>query len=217
MQDMKINMFMNTLILRFLRMFDIPFEKMLIPVVFIVFGILLGCISSNYLNASRELEMERYFTGFVNMVGLQTVDRSALFARSFSVNTKVFLLLLFMSISVIGIPFIYAILAVKGFIVGFTAGITAKVLGAKGLAVILCLILPKELILLTAYMIIAVVGVSLCSHLIQIVLRRKSSGFEPDKYIITRHLTGFIPCYILLILGCFMEAYICPVLLKAVL
>src|SRR5690554_2420670 len=109
-----------------------------------------------------------------------------------------------MSISVIGIPFIYAIMAVKGFIVGFTAGIAAKVLEAKGLAVILCLILPKELIFLSTYMIIAAIGVSLCSQMIQMILWKNKPGFEPEKNFITKHMIKFVPCYLLLIIGCFI-------------
>ena len=197
--------------------FSIPFNKLLLPMMFIVLGILFGSISSNYLNGSQELEMDHYFTGFLNMVNFQTVDRTGLFSQALNNNTKVYLLLLFMSISVIGIPFIYAIVAVKGFIVGFTAGIAAKVLEVKGLAVILCLILPKELILLSTYMIIAALGVSLCSKMIQMILWKKRPGFELEKNFIPNHIAKFIPCYILLIIGCFFEAFICPVLLKMVL
>lgn len=200
-----------------IQWFSIPINKLLLPMVFIMFGILLGSISSNYLNASQELEMDHYFTGFLNMVNLQTINRTGLFGQALANNTKVFLLLLFMSISVVGIPFIYAIVAVKGFIVGFTAGIVARVLETKGLAVILCLILPKELILLTTYMIIAALSVSLCSKMMQMILSKKRTGFEPEKNFIAKHMLQFIPCYLLLVIGCFFEAYICPVLLKMVL
>lgn len=200
-----------------IKWFDMPFNKFILPLVFIVFGILLGSISSNYLNTSQELEMHQYFSGFLNMVNLHTVDRGALFSQALNNNTKVFLLLLFMSISVIGIPFIYAIVAVKGFIVGFTAGIAFNVLEAKGLAVVLCLILPKEMILLSTYIVIAALSIALCSKMLHMILSIKKSGFEPEKNFIPKHMLKFIPCYMMIIIGCFFEAFVCPVLLKMVL
>ncbi|HBN83358.1 MAG TPA: hypothetical protein DDZ89_05890, partial [Clostridiales bacterium] len=88
---------------------------------------------------------------------------------------------------------------------------------AKGLAVVLCLILPKELILLSAYILIAALGVALCSKMIHMILSSKKNGFEPEKNFIPKHMLKFIPCYVLLIIGCFFEAFVCPVLLKMVL
>ncbi len=217
MLEIKLGKSKKLMLQMMLDRFNLPMNKLILPMVFIVFGILLGSISSNYLNASEELEMHQYFSGFLNMVNVQTVDRGALFHQALTNNTKVYLLLLFMSISVIGIPFIYAIIAVKGFIVGFTAGIAFKVLEAKGLAVVLCLILPKELILLSAYILIAALGVALCSKMIHMILSSKKNGFEPEKNFIPKHMLKFIPCYVLLIIGCFFEAFVCPVLLKMVL
>ncbi|HBN83357.1 MAG TPA: hypothetical protein DDZ89_05885, partial [Clostridiales bacterium] len=117
MLEIKLGKSKKLMLQMMLDRFNLPMNKLILPMVFIVFGILLGSISSNYLNASEELEMHQYFSGFLNMVNVQTVDRGALFHQALTNNTKVYLLLLFMSISVIGIPFIYAIIAVKGFIV----------------------------------------------------------------------------------------------------
>lgn len=197
--------------------FDMTFfDNLLIPFVLILFGIMLGSITSNTLNGSEELDMKKYFSGFLNMVKLQNVNKGALFHRTWMNNTKIYLLFCFMSVSVIGIPFIYATVAVKGFLVGFTAGTVFKVLGGKGFAPVLCLILPKELIFLTATMFMAAIGVSLCRNLIYTILPVKQ-GFEVKRNFIPEQLLKTIPCYGLLVIGCFFEAFICPFLLKLVL
>ncbi len=197
-----------------IEQFDLPILNIILPLMFIVFGILLGSISSGYLNISQETEMENYFIGFLNLVNRTTINRTELFQTALLNNTKVFLLLVFMSVSVIGIPFVYGILTVKGFIVGFTAGIITKTLSGRGVLMIVCLILPKELILLPAYMYIGALSVNLCSNMMHTIIKKKHLDLDYEKLGITKYMARFIPCYILILIGCFVEAYICPVLLK---
>jgi len=130
-------------------------------------------------------------------------------------NAKIVLILLTLGVMIIGIPFIFAVIGIKGFIVGFSSGIIIKTLGFKGILFSLFALLPKEVLILPALIAIGVNGMNFSIN----IIKNKSI-----KHMFKENLKTdfFAYCFVTLffslfiILGTLVEAYITPVLIRII-
>jgi len=119
-------------------------------------------------------------------------------------------LLWLLGLSVIGAPLIAAILFLRGFSLGFTAGVLMSQLAWKGTVLAMLALLPHNLLHLPGLMLTAAGAVAFSFRALQSMLGRPSPGGIRHHFLTEGSLA--VVGSILLAAGSLIEAYITPVL-----
>ena len=127
------------------------FGKYMLLMLFFIIGIGLGAFTINGLSSVQRNELTNYMQGFLGLIDAQTIDTASLFRISAIYNLKIILVLWLLGATVIGIPFIFAVVSIRGFITGFTAGFIIRLLGVKGLVFTAIIVLLKLNRILCSY------------------------------------------------------------------
>lgn len=178
-----------------------------------VIGICTGAFTVNGLNAVQREELNNYVQGFFQLLDKQYINSGELFSISLMENMKVVLALWVLGVMIIGIPFIFLIVGIRGFITGFSSGFLIKLLGLRGVLFSLAAMLPKEIILIPCIIALGVNGINFSQN----IIKSKSSRNLSKESLKTNFLaycfaTAF---YSIFILGAVLiEAYITPILIR---
>lgn len=182
--------------------------------IFIV-GVSAGAFTVNGLSTLQNEELSNYLQGFFEIVEKQRFNSNELLMISFQENIKAVALLWVLGVTIIGIPFIYLLVLVKGFIIGFSSGFIIKAMGGKGILFTFLTILPKEIILIPSIIALSVNGVNFSLNMI------KSKSI---KQILNQNLRMEIVRYTLFTLffsvfvffSSVIETYIIPVFIRII-
>ena len=184
----------------------------LLMMTFIV-GVSAGAFTVNGLSAMQADELNNYFHGFLQLLGNQTVDGNELLKIALVANAKLVAVLWMLGVTIIGIPFIFAITGIRGFITGFSSGFILKTLGAKGVLFTICSLLPKEIIIVPCTIALGVNGVNFSLNMIKSrSIKHFSKESLKKNFIAYCFITAFYSCFIFA--GILVEAYIIPVIVK---
>jgi stage II sporulation protein M len=199
----------------FSRILKDYFKRNIIQYIFLslilISGIIAGSITVNFLSDIQSVNLQRYISGFLANVNDVSVDYSSIFFLSMSNNLKTAVLLILLGLSVIGIPFILAVILFRGFILGFTVAFLIEELGAKGLILSILSIFPQNLIILPCMISIGVTGLTFAST----VIKNRTKRYQEDyRQVISGYmLLNLIFSFFLVISG-LIEGYISPVFIK---
>lgn len=179
--------------------------------VLIFIGIFFGAIIVNSLSLDQKNDLYLYLNRFFGQISTEQITSSLdLFSQSFTHYLKYIGLLWMLGISVIGLPIILILLFLKGVVIGFTVGFLVSQMGFKGFLLALVSVLPQNLILVPAFLIIGVASISFSLRMIRIQLTKT----EPFIPLLTRYSMLMLGIIGLLILSSTVEAYISPFLMK---
>jgi len=180
-----------------------------------ILGISAGAFTVNGLNSMQRDELSNYFQGFLQLFGNQSVKSSELFSLGLVENLKMIGLLWILGVTIIGLPFIFIILGIKGFITGFSSGFIVSALGTKGIIFSCLALLPKEIIIVPCLIAIGVNGINFSIRI------AKSKGVQEDQKISLK--TAFLSyCFVTLVFTCIIitgiifDAYITPILVRII-
>jgi len=180
-----------------------------------IIGVSAGAFTVNGLSSVQRDELINYFHGFLQLLDNHNVESVELFSIALKDNLKMIALLWGLGVTIIGIPFIFMIILVKGFITGFSVGFLISALSGRGLLFAVLSLLPKEIIIVPCLIAIGVNGIKFSLS----ILKRKSgseTGRESLKAsfasycLITTFYTGII------IAGILADAYITPVIVRII-
>lgn len=179
--------------------------------VLIFIGIFFGAIIVNSLSIDQKNDLYLYLNRFFGQISNDPMMSSAdLFSQSFTHYLKYIGLIWILGISVIGLPIILILLFLKGIVIGFTVGFLVSQMGFKGFFLALVSVLPQNLILVPAFLIVGVAAISFSLRMIRMQLT-KSEPFGP---LITRYSVLMLGIVVLILLSSTIEAYISPFLMK---
>ena len=130
-------------------------------------GISAGAFTVNGLNAIQRDELSYYFKGFIQLIDTQKLESSELLKISLFENLKTAFILWVLGVTIIGIPFIYVVVGIKGFITGFTSGFIIKITGMRGVLFTLFAVLPKEIIIVPCIIALGVYGINFSLSIIR--------------------------------------------------
>lgn len=178
-------------------------------------GVSAGSFTVNGLSPLQKEELDNYFYGFLKLLDNQTVSSSELIKVSFVQNARIILVLWALGVMIIGIPFIYCIIGIRGFITGFGSGFILKTMGFKGLLFITFTLLPKELVVIPCLICLGVSGINFSLSIIK---------DRTAKHISRENLkSNFIAyCCVTLLLssvilaGLTVESYITPIFIRII-
>lgn len=180
-----------------------------------VLGVSAGAFTVNGLNSMQRDELSNYFQGFLQLFGNQSVKSSELFSLGLVENLKMIGLLWILGVTIIGLPFIFIILGVKGFITGFSSGFIINALGTRGILFTCLALLPKEIIIVPCLIAIGVNGITFSMRI------AKSRSVQEDQKISLKSAFASY-CFVTLIFTCVIitgivfDAYITPVLVRII-
>lgn len=180
-----------------------------------VLGISAGAFTVNGLSTVQRDELSNYFQGFLQLLNNQSFDGSELLPVTLLENLKLVAVMWVLGVSIIGIPFIYMLIAVRGFITGFSSGFIINAIGMKGVLFTLFALLPKEVIVVPCLIALGVNGINFS---LKIIRNRSSKAALKDS--LKTNLLSY--CFVTLFFSCFifagilLEAYITPVFIRMI-
>lgn len=184
-------------------------------IVLMVMGVVFGAVIVNSLALSDKQDLFTYLQQFFGqMLGGQLASADDMFAQSFSHNLKYIGVMWILGLTIIGLPIVLILLFLKGVVVGFTVGFLVNQMGWHGLFVSLVSVLPQNIILLPAFIVISTASISFSFKMIrQQFMKNQSSPILPQ---FMRYSVLIVGIGMVLLVVSMFEAYVSPVLLKTV-
>lgn len=178
-----------------------------------VLGVSAGAFTVNGLSATQRDELSNYFQGFLQLLNNQSLDSSELLSVTLLENLKLVAVMWVLGVTIIGIPFIFILMGIKGFITGFSSGFIINAIGMKGVLFTLFALMPKEIIIVPCLIALGVNGINFS---LRIIKNRSSRTALKDglkaNLLSYCFVTFFFSCFIFV--GVLLEAYITPVFIR---
>ncbi len=187
--------------------------------VFVLFlmGVIFGAIIVNSMNLSQKEDLYYYLNRFFGQVAEGKIASSAeMFQQSFFHNIKYLGLMWILGISIIGVPVILVMLFIKGMVVGFTVGFLVNQLGLKGFLLSFISVLPQNILLIPAFIIMCSVAISFTLKIIKQLFVKRTSNVESPFSLFLRYVTIFLFIGVLAMVASGFEAYASPFLMQNV-
>ncbi|SDH10573.1 stage II sporulation protein M [Alteribacillus persepolensis] len=179
-------------------------------------GIVFGAVMVNSLSLGLKNDLYHYLQQFLTQFQSGTdITPKHIFLQSISHHAGYVGLMWVLGLSVAGVPFILILLFLKGVVAGFTIGFLVQQMGSSGFFLAFASILPQNIIVIPAYIIMAVTSVGISLSIIKHLF--KQTRTTPVPAVILRSLV--ISGAILLLLGAAaaIEGFLSPVMMKNVL
>lgn len=184
-------------------------EYLIIGLIFLA-GIVFGIIFINQAKDTTKTEITNYITNFKDALqGENKIDKGTLLTQSITKNVILGIALWFVGSTVIGIPIVYAIVAYRGFCIGYTISAAIAVLGNKsGILFILLSIFCQNILFIPALLAISVSGIKMYQSIV------KNKQKENIKIEMVRHTIFSTIIIIILTISSLIEVYISTNLLQ---
>lgn len=190
-------------------------NKFFYLMVFIFFcvGIALGTYIVKYMNANDVNDLTSYFSTFTESIVKESVNTKLLLLNVLKKNLILITIIIALSFTIFGTPAILLVDLVKGFTLGYTFSFLISTFEGKGLWLALASIIPQNIIYIPCFIALSIIGIEFSST------KLKEKFFNKGKVntIVERELIlkiGVFAC--VFIIGTFIEAYICPNIIKFV-
>lgn len=180
---------------------------------FFIIGISAGVFTVKALEPYQKQELINYMRVFFHILNDNPIDSFAVFKQSFINNLQTIVLIWILGITVIGMPLILILVAIRGLIVGFTVGFLVEQLGVRGVVFSIISILPQNLLILPCIIVIAVLGISFSKMLLKNKIFNNSHVQTSIFKQFILYSSIIISIFTVIVLGCIIEAYVTPVLM----
>ncbi|MGE5701456.1 MAG: stage II sporulation protein M [Clostridia bacterium] len=183
-------------------------------IVLFAMGVVFGAILVNSLSLTQKQELLRfleYFFANLNQSGL--TDPKLYFLQSFAYYLKTVGIMWILGLSIIGLPMILLLLFLKGIVVGFTVGFLVNQMNGQGIWYSIAGVLPQNMLVVPALIMIGVGGISFSIRLIKTRLLSK-------RDLILPHFVSYsvlvVAMFCVLTLAALFETFVSPVLIQYV-
>lgn len=179
-----------------------------------IIGLLFGAIIVNNLSHAQDEDIFSLLNQFFSQLnGSFSLNEKQLFQQRLY-SHLIFLSILFLfGCMMIGIPFIWLIIFLKGLILGFSVGVVIKQFQTEGLYIILTSILPQNIIIIPIYI---VAGVMSMMFSLQLMYKLRGHALSLRR-ILKKYIFIYCVCCIFLLLAVLIETYLSTFLLQKVL
>ncbi|WP_078545925.1 stage II sporulation protein M [Litchfieldia alkalitelluris] len=187
---------------------------MFITVLFLM-GVIFGAIVVNSLNWNQKEDLYYYLSQFFGQVSEgQFATSTEMFKQSYLHNIKSVGLMWLLGISIIGLPVILILLFLKGVVVGFTVGFLVNKMGWGGFLLSLVSVLPQNLLVIPAFIVIGTMAVSFSLKMIRQQFVKRAN--EPILQLFTKYTIMMVGISVILVIASGFEAFASPYLMKNV-
>lgn len=181
-------------------------------ILFFMIGISSGAFMSKALTESENKDLITYLKNFFSIVDSKSINNFSILKQSLLNNFQTGIIIWILGVTVIGIPLILLLIALRGFIIGFTVGFFAKQMGLKGMIFSLVSILPQNILIVPSTIFVGVLGISFSLMLIKNMTRKSGKYNVVNQFFIYTTIMAII--HIVIAVGCLIEAYISPFFIK---
>ncbi|MFZ5965824.1 MAG: stage II sporulation protein M [Bacillota bacterium] len=185
-----------------------------IVIMFFVIGISSGAFTVKALSATHKQELIGYLKSFFQLLSDNEFEELAILKQSLLNNLQSGALIWILGVTVIGIPLILLLIAVRGFIIGFTVGFLVENIGLKGFLFSLVSIVPQNLFIIPGLIIIAVIAISFSTMVIKNRLNKTQKQNIFSQFVLYSMIIFFL--FLIIGVGCIVEAYITPIFMKMI-
>lgn len=194
------------------RYFRSNIGALMFVVILFTTGIVFGALMVNVLDGQQRLELTKYLEVFFKDVHLQEKTLNSLvLQKSLFENIRILAAVWILGLTVIGIPVVWVIIFLRGFIIGFTVGFLVEEMAIKGMLFAVISLLPHNIILLPAFLVATVTAMAFSVNIIKNKFFAKKPTPMKEFFSYTLQI-GFLGA--LIVCGVFIEAYITPLLMK---
>ncbi|MBM7701646.1 stage II sporulation protein M [Metabacillus iocasae] len=187
----------------------------LFVLILFLMGVIFGAIVVNSLSLEQKQDLYFYLNRFFGQVlAGEVASSSEMFQQSFFHNLKYLGFIWLLGISIIGLPVVLVLLFLKGMVIGFTVGFLVNQMGLQGFAVSFVSIMPQNIFLIPAFIVLSTVSVAFSLKLIR---QQFFKGInEPVSSAFLRYSMTMVAVVILIACASTIEAYVSPLLMKTV-
>lgn len=178
--------------------------------VIFIFGIILGSIFINRIDAQENIEISNYFNWIFKYIYEDSYKLTDIFKTSAFSNIKIILSIGLLGLISLGILIIPLIICWKGITIGFTVGFLVNEFGLKGFLLSLLGLLPHYLIMIPGLIFLSSVG------LIFSLSSRRLKGNRISKKNLQEYFILIFTCLIILLLSSLVESFLTPYLFKII-
>jgi len=178
---------------------------------FVILGVALGLTAVEALSPLQKADLLQYLGGFLDAVKTSGVAGPPVMRLALRENLQSLAISFLLGLTVIGLPVVAVLLLLRGFVVGFSTGFLAQELGAKGYVLIAAGVLPANLLLVPAMMVLAVSAFRFGASLLRTRLRSRSAVIEAGL----RYGAVAAAMAVVVVVAAGVESYLSPVVLSA--
>ncbi|GAB7386190.1 stage II sporulation protein M [Bacillaceae bacterium] len=183
-------------------------------IVLFIMGVIFGAMVVNSLTLSQKQDLFQYLSQFFRQIETNRVaDPGLTFQQALGHYLKYIGFMWILGLSIIGLPLILIMLFLKGLVVGFTVGFLVSQLRWEGLSFAFVSVVPQNLLVIPAMIIVGVAGISFSLRLIK--SRFLQRGGRIFHHFLSYSVLVLLMALVLTFASAF-EAFVSPVLMKAV-
>ncbi|MBA4495704.1 stage II sporulation protein M [Paenactinomyces guangxiensis] len=180
--------------------------------VLFMMGVIFGAVIVNTLDPAQKEGLLNYLSYFFQGLEQNSIAESEIaFQHSMGDHLKTIGLMWILGLSVIGIPVLLVFIFLKGLVIGFTVGFLVNQLSWKGLWFAFVSVVPQNLLVIPALIIVAVSGINFSILLVRNRLIHHRGTIYPQFVSFSILVTGMA---VMMLLSSLFEAFISPHLMK---
>ncbi|NMB45601.1 MAG: stage II sporulation protein M [Firmicutes bacterium] len=193
------------------------FRRRATTYVFLIVIFIMGSISGAFAVRSLDSEQCDHLATYIHnfLQGFQetrAVGSVAIVRQTFFENTaKTVGLMWLLGLSVLGAPFVLALLFLRGFVLGFTVGFMVKEMVLKGIALAVMSVVPHNLLVVPAVILAGGASLSFSWAALQTLLGRRDINMY--QHFLSTTLLVMAACG-LMGAAALVEAYLTPMLIE---
>ena len=175
-------------------------------------GVTFGALAIKTLDGEQKAELFSHLELFIQGIDLTIVSESNLpLQQSLQGNIKTMGLIWLLGLLVLGLPLVLLMLFTKGSALGFTVGFLVQELGYKGIIFSVASVLPPNILLIPALIMMCVAAISFSLLIIRSRLALRKRGLY-------RQVLAFSSTAVLAIamglIASLIEVFVCPVFIN---
>lgn len=180
----------------------------------LLIGISVGGFTVKIISANHKQELVAYLKGFFGLFHKESIKSMDIFSQSLINNIQLLVLCYILGISIIGLIGIVFVVAFKGFVVGFTAGLLMEQFKIKGSLLFLLGVLPQNLILMPVFIAASTVSISFALTLIKNKLNKTKQINIYEKLL--KYTMAYLIFTTLILLAVSIETIVSPIFIKLI-
>ncbi|HHW98566.1 MAG TPA: stage II sporulation protein M [Firmicutes bacterium] len=175
-------------------------------------GVVFGAVAVKALTFSQKQELLAFLQQFFSS-GIVVPSGSAVFIQTLTANMQLAALIWLMGIIVFGLPLVIILVFFQGFVLGFSVGFLVHQMGAKGFLLASCSVLPHNLLLVPAFLVISAMSIYFTFQTLRPATRPRRITFRQR---FTQYSGNCLLMGMVIFLASVIETWFSPLLVKLI-
>lgn len=197
---------------RLMRHLEERFVSYFFILVLFTVGVIFGAVGVKALTFSQKQELLAFLRQFFAS-GIVVPTGPAVFWQTLATNLQLGGLIWLMGVLVFGLPIIIILVFFQGFVLGFSVGFLVHQMGAKGFLLAFCSILPHNLLLVPAVLIMSALAIHFVFQTLRPSLRPRRSSYRQR---LAQYGGSFMLLSLLVLAATVIETWFSPLLVRLI-